>query len=61
MNDEEFEQKIATGWFRSKYGLDTTRDSLWFKLRQDGMSDLEAQKRCFAHERRMLDRETVSQ
>ena len=48
MTMTEFTDKIKTGWFRQKYGLETDSGSRYFRLRQThGMSDLEAQMDIF--------------
>lgn len=43
MTNKEFYHRIATGWFRSKYGLETDSGSRYHRLRMDGLSDFEAQ------------------
>lgn len=47
MKKSEFDKKIKTGWFRRKYGLDTSKGSQYFVLRQNGMSDFDAQSKVF--------------
>ncbi len=45
--DEWYQRKIAEGWFREQFGLDTSGGSLYNRLRQEGKSDKEAQMQIF--------------
>jgi hypothetical protein len=46
-NKAEFEKRIENGYFRKKYGLDTSRHSEYWTARMRGKSDLEAQSMIF--------------
>ena len=40
---EKIVMRILSGEMRQEYGLETDSDSMYNKLRMDGLSDLEAQ------------------
>jgi len=46
-NKAEFEKRINNGYFRKKYGLDTSKHSEYWTARMNGKSDLEAQSMIF--------------
>lgn len=45
--EQWFKNKVAEGWFREQFGLDTSAGSFYSEARAHGMSDLEAQEKVF--------------
>lgn len=47
--EREFYEMVKSGAMRKKHGLDTSSGSDYFKARQDGLSDLQAQLYAYRH------------